>query len=83
MDIDKPELRRLRLSPDEILNSFDDNSNIRVQINNDRIYVEDLLTAWKGDTAANKEAAQAALLRRLMLNAKAQTGDYEAVLEVG
>lgn len=48
-----------------------------------RALEEPVLTAWKGDTARNKEAAQKALLRRLMLNAKAQTGDYEPALEEG
>ncbi|MBI4086419.1 fructose-bisphosphate aldolase class I [Candidatus Kaiserbacteria bacterium] len=48
-----------------------------------RALEEPVLTAWRGDTAANKDAAQAALLHRLMLNAKAQTGDYEPALEDG
>lgn len=46
-----------------------------------RALEEPVLTAWKGDSASNKDAAQRALLHRLMLNAKAQTGDYEATLE--
>ena len=46
-----------------------------------RALEEPVLTAWKGDTATNKSAAQGALLHRLMLNAKAQTGDYEPALE--
>jgi len=33
----------------EIINSFDDNSNLRVKINNDRIYIEDVLISWKND----------------------------------
>lgn len=45
-----------------------------------RALEEPVLTAWKGDMA-NTEAAQHALLHRLMLNAKAQTGDYESALE--
>lgn len=45
-----------------------------------RALEEPVLIAWKG-TGANKEAAQQALLQRLMLNAKAQTGDYESSLE--
>jgi fructose-bisphosphate aldolase class I len=45
-----------------------------------RALEEPVLTAWKGDTT-NKEVAQRALLHRLMLNAKAQTGDYEPALE--
>jgi fructose-bisphosphate aldolase class I len=46
-----------------------------------RALEEPVLTAWKGDTAANKAAAQRALVHRLSLNAKAQTGDYEPKLE--
>lgn len=46
-----------------------------------RALEEPVLTAWKGDTAANKGAAQHALLHRLTLNAKAQMGDYEPALE--
>ncbi len=45
-----------------------------------RALEEPVLTAWKG-SAANKDVAQHALLHRLMLNAKAQMGDYEADLE--
>lgn len=46
-----------------------------------RALEEPVLTAWKGDSVANKDAAQKALLQRLMLNAKAQMGDYEPALE--
>lgn len=46
-----------------------------------RALEEPVLTAWKENTAANKEVAQRALLHRLNLNAKAQTGDYEPALE--
>ncbi len=46
-----------------------------------RAIEEPVLTAWKGDSATNKDSAQRVLLKRLMLNAKAQTGDYEPALE--
>lgn len=42
-----------------------------------RALEEPVLAAWKGDTAANREAAQQALLKRLALNAKAQQGAYD------
>ena len=48
-----------------------------------RALEEPVLTAWKGDTTANKDVAQRALLHRLMLNAKAQMGDYDFAMEGG
>ncbi len=45
-----------------------------------RAIEEPVLALWKGDKA-NTESAQKALYHRLMLNARAQTGDYEPSLE--
>ncbi len=45
-----------------------------------RALEEPVLAAWKGKRA-NREAAQAALVRRLGFNARAQTGEYDSSLE--